>query len=153
MSIKDKEIYIIVQNIRSLYNVGAIFRCADVFGVSKIYICGYTGFPPRNQISKTALGAEEWIFWERKKQILPLLRKLKKQGVKIVALETGKKTKPLPKFKPKFPVALVVGNEIKGISRGVINLADEVVEIPMCGRKDSLNVAVAAGVALYRFRN
>lgn len=153
LSQKSDRVYLVVQNVRSLYNVGAIFRCADVFGVSKIYLCGYTGFPPRNQISKTALGAEEWILWERKKQILPLLRKLKNQGIKIIALETGKKSKPLPNFKPKFPIALVLGNEIKGVSRGVVALADEVLEIPMHGRKASLNVAVAAAVALYQLRN
>ncbi len=153
MSTPTKDIYLVVQNVRSLYNVGAIFRCADVFGVSKIYLCGYTGFPPRDQISKTALGAEEWINWEKRKHILPLIRKLKKEGFKIIVLETGKKATLLPKFKPKFPMVLIVGNEIKGVSRGVIALADEIVEIPMYGKKASLNVAVAASVALYRLRS
>ena len=149
----QKEIYLVIQNVRSLFNVGAIFRCADVFGVDKIYLCGCTGFPPRDQIKKTALGADEWIPWERVRRTLTLLKKLKKQDFQIVALETGKKVKPLPKFKPKFPVALVVGNEIKGISKNVLALADEIVEVPMQGRKDSLNVAVAAGIALYQLRN
>jgi tRNA G18 (ribose-2'-O)-methylase SpoU len=153
MAIKKKEIYLVLQNVRSLFNVGAIFRCADVFGINKIYLCGYTGFPPRNQISKTALGADEWIPWERQRQTLALIKKLKKQGVKIVVLETGKKNKPLPKFKPKFPMALVVGNEIKGVSPSILSLADEVVEIPMLGKKDSLNVAVATGIALYQLRS
>jgi len=149
----DKEVYLVVQNVRSLFNVGAMFRCADVFGVSKIYLCGYTGFPPRDQIKKTALGAEEWIPWERKRQTPTLLKNLKKQGFQIVVLETGKKVKPLPKFKPKFPIVLVVGNEIKGVSKNVLDLADETVEIPMQGKKASLNVAVAAGIALYQLRD
>jgi len=153
MSTREKEIYLILQNVRSLFNVGAMFRCADVFAVNKVYLCGYTGFPPRDQIKKTALGADEWIPWERKKQTLILLKKLKKQGIKIVVLETGEKSKSLPRLKPKFPLALVVGNEITGVNKNIINLADEVVEIPMSGQKDSLNVAVAAGVALYQIRN
>ena len=147
-----KEIYLVVQNVRSLFNVGAMFRCADVFGVNKVYLCGYTGFPPRDQISKTALGADKWISWERKRQTVTLLKKLKKQGVHIIALESGEKGKSLSKFKPKFPLALVVGNEVNGITKNIIDLADEVVEIPMLGQKDSLNVAVAAGVALYQLR-
>jgi len=147
---KSKEIYLIAQNIRSLFNVGALFRCADVFGVKKIYICGYTGFPPRKEISKTALGAETWIPWERYWQTHLLIEKLKKQGIKIVVLETGENSKSLSEFKPEFPLALVVGSEVKGVSRKILDLADDVVEIPMVGKKESLNVAVAAAIALYQ---
>ncbi|MAF14040.1 MAG: RNA methyltransferase [Parcubacteria group bacterium] len=153
MSIKKKEIYLIIQNVRSLFNVGSMFRTADVFDVTKIYLCGYTGFPPRDQISKTALGAEEWIDWERKRQTNTLIKKLKKQGVKIVVLETGEKNKALPKFKPKFPLALIVGNELTGVNQSTIELADDIITIPMLGKKDSLNVATAAGIALYQLRN
>lgn len=148
-----KEIYLVAQNIRSLFNVGALFRCADVFGVSKIYLCGYTGFPPRKEIVKTALGAESWIPWEHHWQTHILIRKLKKQGIKIIVLETGKISKPLPKFKPKFPLALVVGSETRGVSKSIIKLADEIISIPILGKKESLNVAVAAGIALYQLRN
>lgn len=149
MSTKKSKIYLVCHNIRSLHNVGSFFRTADVFGVSKIYLCGYTGTPPRDQISKVALGAEEWISWEHKKQTTSLLKKLKKEGVKIVALETGQASKSLRNFKPKLPMALVVGNEIEGIPQNIIDLADEVVKIPMVGKKESLNVSVAAGIALY----
>jgi len=145
----NKPIYLIAENVRSLFNVGSFFRCGDVFGLNKIYLCGYTGFPPRNQISKTALGADEWVPWERKKTIHGLVKKLKKSGVKIVVLETGPNTVKLPNFKPVFPMALVVGNEIDGVSQKIIELADNVVKIPMLGKKESLNVAVAAAVALY----
>ena len=153
MSIKPKPIYLIGQNIRSLFNVGALFRCADVFGVDKIYLTGYTGFPPRKEISKTALQADTWVPWEKYYQTHLLIKKLKADGVKIVVLETGKNTQSLDKFKPEFPLALVVGNEVKGVSKKILSQADAVVSIPMFGKKESLNVAVAAGIALYRLRN
>ncbi len=153
MSIKQKEIYLVAQNVRSLFNIGSFFRYADVFGVKKIYLCGYTGFPPRDQISKTALGAEAWIPWEHKRQTLNLIKQLKKNGIRIVVLETGPKSKPLSKFKPKFPLALVVGNEIEGVNKNILVLADEILKIPMLGRKESLNVVVAAGIALYQLQN
>jgi len=147
--IKNSEIYLIAQNIRSLFNIGSLFRCADVFGVAKIYLGGYTACPPRKEISKTALGAEEWVPWEKHWQTHVLVKKLKKQGIKIVVLETGSKALALPAFKPDFPMVLIVGSEVNGVSKSLIKLADEVVEIPMIGKKESLNVAVAASVALY----
>ncbi len=152
MSTKREKIYLVVENVRSLFNGGSFFRCADVFGVAKIYLCGYTGCPPRLEISKVALGAEKLVSWEHKKQILPLIRKLKKQGIRIIVLETESKAVSLPKFKPHYPLALVVGNEVDGISPEVLAQADEVVKIPMLGKKESLNVSVAAGVALYGLR-
>ena len=153
MSTPEKDIYLIAQNIRSLFNVGSLFRCADVFGVKKVYLCGYTGFPPRQQIFKTALGADEWVAWERHWQTHLLIKKLKKQGIRIVVLETGKKSQPLPKFKPRFPLALVVGSETGGVSKKILALTDDIVKIPMLGKKESLNVAVAAAIALYQLRN
>jgi len=152
MSKSRPEIYLIAQNIRSLFNVGALFRCADVFGVSRVYLCGYTGCPPRPEITKTALGAETWITWERWAQTHLLLKQLRRQGMCVVVLETGSRSKPLPALKPTFPLALVVGNEVTGVSPAVRRLADEVVEIPMLGQKESLNVAVAAGITLYQLR-
>jgi tRNA G18 (ribose-2'-O)-methylase SpoU len=150
---KNKEIYLVAQNIRSLFNVGSLFRGADVFGVKKIYLGGYTGCPPRKEISKTALCAEAWIDWEKQWQTHLIIKKLKKQKIKIIALETDPRATALPEFKPTFPLALVVGNETKGISKKIMSLADEVVKIPMLGLKESLNVAVAATIALYQLRN
>ncbi len=144
-----KNLYLIAQNIRSLYNVGSLFRTADCFGVNKIYLTGYTGAPPRQQISKVALGAEQWITWEKYWHTHLLIKKLKQQGVKIYALETGAQTKKLTKFKPQFPCALIVGNEVKGITSTILKLADAVISIPMLGQKESLNVGIAAGIALY----
>jgi len=150
---KQAPLYLIANNIRSLFNVGALFRCADVFGVDKVFLCGYTATPPRKEISKTALGAEGWIAWEHQRQAGRLITNLKRDGVQIVALEINKKAIPLPKFQPRFPLALVVGNEVTGVNRSVLKSADAIVKIPMLGRKESLNVAVAAAVALYELRN
>ena len=145
--------YWIIQNSGSLFNVGALFRCADVFRVKKVYLCGYTGFPPRKEISKVALGAEKWIPWEKYWQTHILIKKLKSEGIRIVALETGKKFIPLFDYKIFFPMALIVGSETNGISNKILEMADDRVAIPMLGRKESLNVAVAAGIALHQLRN
>lgn len=153
MSTKKFPIYLVVQNVRSLYNVGSIFRCADVFGVDKIFLCGYTGFPPRKEISKTALGAETWIAWERQYQTHLVIKKLKQSGFQILALETGDNHLSLSKVKLAAPTALVVGSEVNGISPAILALADKKVVIPMHGKKESLNVAVATGIALYQLRN
>lgn len=146
------ELYLVAQNIRSLFNVGSLFRCADVFGVTKLYLGGYTGYPPRKEISKTALQAEDWVPWERHWHTHKLIAKLKAEGVYIVALETDTETTPLPNFKPKYPMALIVGNEKNGISPSVMQQVDEIVTIPMLGKKESLNVAIAASIALYTIR-
>jgi len=146
-----KPLYLVAVNIRSLYNVGALFRNGDAFGVTRLYLCGYTGTPPRHEIAKTALGAERTVPWEHHRRTLPLLRKLRAEGIRIVALERTRGSTPLPDYRPKFPVALVVGNEVTGVSPAVQRFADDVVGIPMFGQKESLNVAVAAGVALYAF--
>lgn len=149
----NKNIYLVLQNIRSLHNVGAIFRSADAFSVSKIYLCGYTGAPPRKEISKTALGAEKYILWEKHFQTSRLIKNLKSKGIKIVALEQTKKSKALNRFKPSFPLALIIGNEIKGVTPAILKLVDAILQIPMAGKKESLNVSVAAGIALYELNN
>jgi 23S rRNA (guanosine2251-2'-O)-methyltransferase len=148
MKKERKEFYVICQNIRSLFNVGAIFRTGDAFGVDKIYLTGITGRPPRKEISKVALGAENYLPWEYHKQPVRLIKKLKEDGVKIVALEQVKgKSIDLNTWKPKFPIALVLGYEPVGLPKNIIALADEIIEIPMYGQKESLNVGVAFGIA------
>lgn len=151
----SQQLYLIAHNIRSLHNVGAIFRTADSFGVHKIYLTGYTGAPlgkNADKISKVALGAEQFVPWEKVKNLGPLLKKLKASGVRITVLENNVKykTTPLPKFKAKFPIALVLGEETKGNTKKILDLADDILEIPMHGQKESLNVSVACGVALYQ---
>jgi len=147
---KNKEFFVVCDNIRSLENIGSIFRTADALGVSKIFLCGICGKPPHQKISKTALGAEKVIPWEYFKQTGRLIDKLKKDNIKIIALEQDKNSFSLEKFKPVFPLALIVGNEVKGISKTILKKCDEVIELPMKGKKESLNVSVAFGVAGYQ---
>lgn len=144
-----KDFYIVCHNIRSRENVGSIFRTSDAFGVSKIYLTGYTPTPPHEKISKTALGAEKSVLWEKRKSVSALVEELKNKNIKIIALEQASRSVLLKKLKLRFPTALVLGNEVKGLSRSVLQSADAVVEIPMVGKKESLNVAVAFGIAAY----
>lgn len=143
------DFFVVCHNLRSRENVGSVFRTSDAFGVSKIYLTGYTPVPPHEKISKTALGAERWIQWEQRKSIATLLKELKRKKVLIVALEQAPKSVGLNKFRLRFPVALVIGNEVGGLSKAISQSADIAVEIPMAGRKESLNVAVAFGIAAY----
>ncbi|HQK63687.1 MAG TPA: RNA methyltransferase [Candidatus Staskawiczbacteria bacterium] len=144
-----KEFYVICDNIRSLENIGSIFRTADALGVTKIYLCGICGTPPNPKISKTALGAEKNIPWEYVKQTGRLIDKLEKQGIETVALEQDKNSIDYAKYRPNFPVALIVGNEVKGVSPKILQKCDKIIELPMVGKKESLNVSVAFGIAGY----
>ncbi len=142
-------VYLICENIRSLWNVGSIFRSADGAGIAKIYLTGYTGTPPRPEISKTALGAENSVPWEAMRDPAKAVTILHKEGVPVYTLEQTRKSvliweQPLP-----VPLGLVIGNEVDGISPAVMSLADGAIELPMYGIKESLNVAVACGIALY----
>lgn len=142
--------YVICHNIRSAYNVGSIFRTADGAGATKIFLCGYTPAPPRPDIAKVALGAEKSVPWEKCSQTWRLIERLKKQRVQIVALEQHPKSISYNKFKPKFPLAIVLGSEVNGLSKSILRRCSKIVEIPMFGKKESLNVSVAFGVAAYQ---
>lgn len=143
----------VLNNIRSLYNVGSIFRTADGAGVEKLWLCGVTGIPPSNKISKTALGAEKSVPWEFSKDAVSCVRRLKEEGYQIVLLEQTVHSVPYQKFIPEGKVALVIGNEIEGVSEELLSLCDAAVEIDMAGLKISLNVTVAFGIAAYHLRN
>ncbi|MCK5083662.1 MAG: RNA methyltransferase [Candidatus Omnitrophica bacterium] len=143
---------VVLNNIRSLYNVGAIFRTSDGAGVGKIWICGITGHPPNNMIAKTALDAQDHVPWEYREDIYVLLQELKVQGYQIVMLEQTEESCPHQDFKPQGPVCLVLGNEIEGVGQDISSYCDAAVEIEMAGIKNSLNVAVAFGVIAYYFR-
>ena len=145
-----KDFFVICDNIRSLENVGSIFRTADALGVTKIFLCGISGRPPHQKIAKTALGAEKTVPFEYHKQTWRIVRKLKKEKVVIVALEQNEKAINYLKFKPKFPLALIIGNEVKGVSKKALGLSDHIIHLPMKGKKESLNVSVAFGVAGYQ---
>lgn len=154
--IKNKKLfYVVLHNIRSAYNVGSIFRSADAFGVDKIFLTGYTPVPDEhNKIKKTALGAEKNIRWERYKEVEDLINQFKKDKIKIIALEQAKKSLPINSFLYQdFSLGLILGNEVTGIEGDVLKLVDGIVEIPMFGEKESLNVAVAFGITAYIVKN
>lgn len=147
---KKFPIYVILENIRSLYNVGAIFRTSDGAGVEKIFLCGITGQPTDNpEIAKTALGAEESVDWEYEEEAVDVIKKLKKKGVQIIGVELCKGAKNYFETDVKFPIALVVGHETEGVSQEVLNLCDKVVFVPMHGIKESLNVEAAFSTVVY----
>jgi len=148
-----KKVYVLAHNIRSMHNVGSIFRTSDGAGVKKIYLTGYSACPPRKEIEKTALGAEKSVEWEFHKDPTSVIKMLKADGVQIVALEKNRKSTDISKLKPKYPACLVIGNEIDGVEKGILKLADKVVEIPMYGKKESLNVSVAFGIGIYNLVN
>jgi len=145
-------------NIRSIHNVGSIFRTADAAGVSKIILSGYTPTPldrfgrARSDLAKVALGAEKTIPWESAATLMPVLKRLKKEGFTLLAIEQSPKATPLFEWhppSPSQPIALVLGNEVRGLSSQALQAADAILEIPMRGKKESLNVSVAAGIALF----
>ena len=141
---------IVVDNVRSLYNVGSIFRSCDGALVEKLYICGFSPYPPRKEISKTALSAEETVPWEYVYDVREVLARLKREGWRVAALEHTTESISCFDLTPDlFPLAVVVGNEIAGISEEALALCDMAIEIPMYGAKQSLNVAVATGVICF----
>lgn len=146
-----KEIYIILHNIRSRFNVGSIFRTADGAGISKIYLCGITPAPPHPKIAKVALGAENFVPFACVKNTWQLIAKLKKQGVQIIAVEQDKKSINYTKYQPTYPLAIVLGSETKGLSPAILKRCDGIIEIPMHGKKESLNVATAGGIICFHF--
>jgi tRNA G18 (ribose-2'-O)-methylase SpoU len=146
---------LILADIRSNYNVGAIFRTCDAAGVSRVYLTGFTPTPVDrfgrvvSEIHKTALGAEEYIPWESTNDILSLIKKLKEEGVVVVAVEQAETSVKLTDFKVPPSVAYILGSETEGLVKEVIEAADLVLELPMLGKKESLNVSVTAGIVLY----
>jgi tRNA G18 (ribose-2'-O)-methylase SpoU len=156
----EKELQLIAHNIRSAHNVGAIFRTADGAGVKRIYLTGYTDFPAlsarekerkaQKMLAKTALGAEKNIPWEKAKDPEKIIKKLKKQGFQVLALEKNAQSVNLKKAKIKFPCVLILGNEITGVEEKLMSKSDVIVSLPMRGQKESLNVSVATGIALYK---
>lgn len=144
---------IILDNIRSLNNIGSVFRTSDAFLIEKIYLCGITAQPPHKDIQKTALGATESVAWEYVEHTLDLIDKLKKEEVSIWSIEQAEQSVFLNQFKPDIhkKYAFVLGNEIKGVDQDVINASDGVIEIPQDGAKHSLNIAVTVGVVAWDF--
>ena len=154
-----KEIYVMLLDIRSVYNVGAIFRTADALGIDKIFLAGITPTPldrfgrERKDLAKSALGAEKSVPWGQVENAGSLIRKMKKEGVEVIAIEQSENSVDYKKIKIKNPTMFIVGNEVEGIPAKILKECDEVAEIPMKGKKESLNVAVSFAVALFRILN
>lgn len=148
---KLKSVIVLVHNIRSMHNVGAIFRSADAFGISEVMLSGYTPTPPRPEINKTAIGAEEFVSWKYVEEGAEAVQNLKENGYYLVGLEQTTHSTPLPDFEAQAhkKMCIVVGSEVSGIDDELLPLLDECVAIPQFGHKHSLNVSVAAGVILY----
>ena len=146
-----KKRVIILENLRSLHNVGSIFRTADGAGWDTVYLCGYTGAPPDRRIEKVSLGAEEFINWEKRETVSEVIEELKQEGFLILALEQSETSRDIfeKKYQADQKIALIMGNEVTGVEKTTLDQCDEHLEIPMYGKKTSLNVSIAAGVALY----
>ena len=142
---------VVLDNIRSLNNIGSVFRTSDAFRIEKIYLCGITATPPHKDIQKTALGSTESVDWEYAESSLALLKKLQSNDIQVLSIEQAEKATTLHEFTPKKDqkYALVFGNEVKGVSQEVVNNSDQVIEIPQYGTKHSLNVSVSCGVVLW----
>ena len=150
-----KPLVVVLDNVRSLNNVGSAFRTADAFLVEKIYLTGITGKPPHREIQKTALGATESVDWEYEEDVVLLCSKLKNEGYKLIAVEQVNDGKELDLFIPDTndKYALVFGNEVFGVNEEVVQLADSCIEIPQYGTKHSLNISVSLGIVLWDFFN
>jgi tRNA G18 (ribose-2'-O)-methylase SpoU len=165
-NLEDKQIFVIANDIRSLINVGTIFRICDGIAVKKLFLCGLTGYPKKDNdprrfevqnradevIKKTALEGYSSVNWEYQENILDLIKNLKSQGVQIVTLELTPNSIDYTKADYRFPLAIVIGHETDGVSQDVINLSDISVQIPMLGKGKSLNVATSLGILGYKIR-
>ena len=155
-SIKKTPLIVVLDNIRSLNNIGSIFRTCDAFLVSKIYLCGITAKPPNRKINKTALGSTESVEWDYNKSTIKLIEKLKSEGVKIWSIEQVERAQKLnyiEKIDSKLKHAIVFGNEITGVDQKIIDISENTIEIDQYGTKHSLNVSVAAGILIWKFYN
>ena len=146
-------IVVLLDNVRSLHNVGSVFRTCDAFVIETLYLCGITGTPPNKEINKTALGATDSVDWKHEKDIISLINRLKSQNFRVFSIEQAENAVFLRDFalKPGEKYALVFGNEVNGVSQEVVDLSDRVIEINQGGTKHSLNIAVSAGVVLWEF--
>ena len=147
---KKSPIIIVLDNVRSALNVGSIFRTSDAFLIEKIILCGITAKPPNKNIQKTALGATQSVDWEYQKNILSTINDLKKKDYKIIVVEQVEGAIYLNKYDNNHSlIALVFGHEVDGVSQSVVDIADEIIEIPQFGTKHSLNISVSAGIVIW----
>ena len=154
-SAEKTPLIIILDNIRSLNNIGSVFRTSDAFLIQKIYLCGITATPPHNDIRKTALGSTESVDWEYAQNTLDLVKQLQYDGVKVISIEQAENAIMLNVFQPEHEqtYAIIFGNEVKGVTQEVVDASDIVIEIPQFGTKHSLNIAVSCGVVTWDLFN
>ncbi|MFY0602417.1 MAG: RNA methyltransferase [Flavobacteriaceae bacterium] len=152
-STQKTPLIVVLDNIRSLNNVGSVFRTSDAFLIEKIYLCGITATPPNKEIHKTALGATESVAWEYAENTLEVVLKLQQEGVEVAAIEQVENSTKLDSFNADKTkkYAIVMGNEVKGVQQEVVNACDYCIEIPQLGTKHSLNISVSCGVVLWDF--
>ncbi|MGY3791418.1 TrmH family RNA methyltransferase [uncultured Aquimarina sp.] len=152
---KKTPLIIILDNIRSLNNIGSVFRTADAFLIEKIYLCGITATPPHKDIQKTALGATDTVDWEYKENTLELVQELQQQQIQILSIEQAENAVMLNEFNPEpnKTYAIIFGNEVKGVQQDIVSLSDTVIEIPQHGTKHSLNISVSAGIVIWDLFN
>jgi tRNA G18 (ribose-2'-O)-methylase SpoU len=150
-TIQKTPLIVVLDNIRSLNNIGSVFRTSDAFLIEKIYLCGICATPPNKDIHKTALGATESVAWEYVEDTLTLVKKLKAENINVLAIEQAENSTKLNTFYPKKneKYAIVMGNEVKGVQQEVVNSADLCIEIPQLGTKHSLNISVTTGVVIW----
>jgi tRNA G18 (ribose-2'-O)-methylase SpoU len=144
-------IIVVLDDVRSLHNIGSVFRTSDAFLIDKIYLCGITATPPNKEIHKTALGATETVAWEYAKNVLEIVQQLKSEKIKVYSVEQTENAIMLDHFQPETNTtyALLFGNEVKGVSQQAIDASDGVLEIPQLGSKHSLNISVSAGIVIW----
>ncbi|WP_291276015.1 RNA methyltransferase [Flavobacterium sp.] len=148
---KKTPIIVILDDIRSLHNIGSVFRTSDAFLIEKIYLCGITATPPNKEIHKTALGATETVTWEYAKDVVEVIKQLRAENIQIWSIEQTENSVMLDDFRPisNTKYALIFGNEVKGVSQEAIDLSNGVIEIPQLGSKHSLNISVSAGIVIW----
>jgi len=148
--IKRNPIYLVLDRIIDTYNTGSLFRLADAVAAAKIYLCGEMEYPPSSRIHKAAVGTQKWVPWKKKESTLATIKELKKKGIQILVVEQSNRSISYKEFKPKFPVAIVVGNETEGVSKEILDEADVIIELPMFGINKSFNVWGSAAVVVYK---
>ncbi len=148
--IKRNPIYLVLDRIIDTYNTGSLFRLADAVAAEKMYLCGEMEYPPSSRIHKAAVGTQKWVVWEKKESTLSTIKELKKKGVQILVVEQSKRAISYKDLEPKFPVAIVVGNETEGMGKEILNEADVIIELPMFGINKSFNVWGSAAVIVYK---
>lgn len=148
--IKRNPIYLVIDEVLDTYNIGSMFRLADACAMEKIYLCGNMEYPPSIKIHRSSVGTDKWVPWEKVDEIEKVIKKLKSDGVQIVAVEQHKSAIPYWQLKPQFPIALILGHETTGVSKSALKLADQIVELPMLGINNSFNVWGSAAVVAYK---